>query len=131
MNKASGPRMFHSFIKLLRTLLWLAVAVALVSFAIGNRGLVTLSLPPFAAVLTLPVWAVLFGGILLGLLMAGLVTGKLRLENFAARRRAERKAEDLDKRVTALSEDAHSVAAKVAHDAASGKAALVTDKSSL
>ncbi len=81
-----------------RLLLWivlLPLSVAIVLFAVANRGLVTVSLDPFsqaapAYAVALPLFLVIFAALILGVLVGGTVVwfGKLRWR--LAAQRAER-----------------------------------------
>ncbi|WP_262692597.1 hypothetical protein [Kordiimonas aestuarii] len=111
--------MAQSLGSLIRRIFWFALAVLLILFAISNRQNVVLSLEPFGALMApVPVYGVLFLGIFIGLLIAGSVTGWLRLKGFARRRKAERRAGQLEVQVSALSEDVHKAHAKDAHETA-------------
>ena len=89
-----------------RLLLWivlLPLSVAIVLFAVANRGLVTISLDPFsqaapAYAMALPLFLVIFAALILGVLVGGTAVwfGKLRwrlaahrAEHEAARLKAE------------------------------------------
>lgn len=110
-----------------RRLLWGALALFLILFAVNNRENVVLSLEPFGYIGPLPLFVLLFIGIFIGLVSAAGVTGLLRLQGFARRRKAERRADHLEQQVTALSEDAHQHRANKAHAAATD-ALNVVDK---
>jgi uncharacterized integral membrane protein len=83
-----------------RLLLWivlLPLALAIVLFAVANRGAVTVSLDPFsqespAFAATLPLFVVIFAALVLGVLLGGIAVsiGKLRWR--LAAHRAEREA---------------------------------------
>ncbi len=83
-----------------RLLLWivlLPLALAIVLFAVANRGAVTVSLDPFsqespAFAATLPLFVVIFSALVLGVLLGGIAVsiGKLRWR--LAAHRAEREA---------------------------------------
>lgn len=69
----------RSFVGYLKLLLVLPVAVAIILFAIANRGPVTVSLDPFTRdapmfAWSVPLYAVALGGIALGILAGGLAT---------------------------------------------------------
>ncbi len=111
--------MAQSLGSLIRRVFWFALALLLILFSISNRQHVVLSLEPFGALVgPVPLYIVLFLGIFLGLLIAGGVTGWLRLKGFARRRKAERRAEQLEGQVSALSEDVHKAHAAHAHETA-------------
>lgn len=103
----------------LRRILWGALALFLILFAINNRESVVLSFEPIGYIGPMPLFVLLFVGIFIGLLAAAGVTGWLRLQGFTRRRKAERRADQLEEQVTALSEDAHQHRANKAHAAAS------------
>lgn len=83
-----------------RLLFWVVlvpVAIAIVLFAVANRGLVTVSLDPFsttapAYAMTVPLFLVIFAALILGVLVGGFAVsiGKLRWR--LAAHRAEREA---------------------------------------
>ncbi|WP_417452002.1 hypothetical protein [Kordiimonas sp.] len=109
--------MAQSLGSLIRRIFWVALAVLLILFAISNRQPVVLSLEPFGALMApVPVYLVLFLGIFVGLLIAGGVTGWIRLKGFARRRKAERRAGHLEDQVSVLSEDVHKAHAKSSHE---------------
>lgn len=113
--------MLNRLLNALKSLFWTLAGAALVIFAISNRDPVTLSFRPFITSVDVPEWAVLFAGVLLGLLLSGMVTGGVRLRNFAKLRQAERRVKELDVKASELAEDAHEAHAKLAHTAASDK----------
>lgn len=86
--------------KLLRWLILLPLAIALVLLAVANRSPVTLSLDPFsreapAFAFTLPLFVALIASLAIGVIIGGLAVslGRLRWRHRA--RRAERQAEKL------------------------------------
>lgn len=111
----------------LKRVLWVLFAVLLIFFAVNNRQDIVISLEPFGYLAPMPAFWLLFAGIFIGLAAAASVTGWLRLQGFAKRRKAERRASYLEEQVSALAEDAHQHRADKAHTAASDSAA-VTDK---
>lgn len=111
--------MAQSFASLIRRLFWILLALALVFFSVNNRAPVQLSFEPFAFSFPVPAFLLIFIGIFIGLMLAAGVTGWLRLQGFARRRKAERRAAFLEDQVSALSEDAHKTRAGQAHEAAS------------
>lgn len=111
-------------LNIVRRLLWAALALLLIFFSINNRQEITISLEPLGFLPPLPAYALLFAGIFIGLIAAAGVTGWLRLQGFAARRKAERRSQYLEGQVSALSEDAHKQRARESHDAASDALAL-------
>ena len=111
--------MANSFGIVIRRIFWFVLALLLILFAVSNRQNVVLSLEPFGALgEPVPVFLVLFLGIFIGLLIAGGVTGWLRLKGFARRRKAERRAGHLEDQVSALAEDVHKAHAVSAHETA-------------
>lgn len=116
--------MLTSFWKFLRRAAWFVFGVLLIMFAINNRQPVVLSLEPIGFTPPIPAYLILFLGIFIGLAAAAGVTGWLRLQGFARRRKAERRTSYLEGQVSALAEDAHQHRAAKAHDAASEKAEL-------
>lgn len=111
-------------LNIVRRLLWAALALLLIFFSINNRQPIVVSLEPLGFLPPLPAYALLFAGIFIGLIAAAGVTGWLRLQGFAARRKAERRSQYLEGQVSALSEDAHKQRARESHDAASDALAL-------
>ncbi|WP_262693303.1 hypothetical protein [Kordiimonas aquimaris] len=110
--------MFTTLWIFVRRLLWGVLALFLILFAVNNRESVVLSLEPLGFVGPMPLFVLLFIGVFIGLISAAGVTGWLRLQGFARRRKAERRADHLEEQVTALSEDAHQHRANKAHAAA-------------
>jgi uncharacterized integral membrane protein len=86
-----------------RVLAWivlLPLSVVIILFAVANRADVTVSFDPFsrevpALTLTMPLFAVIFGAVILGVLVGGITVsiGKFRWR--LAARRAEREAAQL------------------------------------
>jgi len=111
--------MAKSFSKLIRRLVWLLIGLVLVFFAVNNRGVVEISFAPFADGIFIQAWWLLFAGIFIGIGVTASVASWLRLEGFAKRRKAERRADYLDDQMTAMAEDAHAGRAHRAHQAAS------------
>ncbi len=111
--------MAHSFAILIRRLLWLIVGVALIIFAVNNRQITEISFAPLPYGIPAPIWAVLFAGIFIGLIISAFVTGWLRLQGFTKRRKAERRADYLDGQMAAMAEDTHKIKAAKAHENAS------------
>jgi uncharacterized integral membrane protein len=86
--------------RLLAWIVLLPLSILIILFAVANRGDVTVSFDPFAReapalVLTMPLFAVIFGALILGVLVGGITVsfGKLRWR--LAARRAERENERL------------------------------------
>ena len=111
--------MAKSLSRLIRRLSWIFIGLGLLFFAVNNRGAVELSFAPLAGSYLIPIWWILFAGIFIGLIVSATVTSWLRLEGFAKRRKAERRAEYLDDQMTAMAEDAYEGKAHRAHSAAS------------
>ncbi len=111
--------MLKSFWIICRRLLWLAFALILILFAINNRQPIVLSVEPLGFMPPMPAYLLLFLGIFIGVVAAAGVTGWLRLQGFAKRRKAERRTDYLEGQVSALAEDAHQHRAAKAHSAAS------------
>lgn len=114
--------MLKSFWTICRRLLWLVFALVLILFAINNRQPITLSVEPLGFLPAMPAYLLLFFGIFIGVIAAAGVTGWLRLQGFAKRRKAERRTDYLEGQVSALAEDAHQHRATKAHSAASDTA---------
>lgn len=114
--------------KFLRRLSWFVFGVLLVFFSINNRQEITISLEPLGYLPSVPVYWLLFLGIFIGLAAASVVTGWLRLQGFAERRKAQRRSQYLEGQVSALSEDAHKHRAQQAHETASEQEALAETK---
>jgi uncharacterized integral membrane protein len=111
--------MAQSLFRLIRRSLWILLGISLIIFAVNNRQGVELSFAPLWGSIPVPAWLILFAGIFIGLLVSATVTSWLRLEGFARRRKAERRADYLDDQMTAMAEDAHAGRAHKAHTAAS------------
>ena len=84
----------------LKALVLLPVAVVVLLLAVANRGLVTLSFDPFSGSapefsLTLPLFAVLFGAVALGILVGGIGTWIGQGGHRRARRRSAREVRRL------------------------------------
>ncbi len=91
------------------------MALVLIIFSISNRASIDLAFYPFDYVLTVPLYFVLFTGIFIGLIIAASVSGYLQLRGFARRRKAERKATELEEQVSELSEEVHSKRSEEGH----------------
>ena len=87
--------------KLIGRLVLGLIAIVVVTFALANRGPVTLSLWPFAEDVTLPIYMAVLGALVLGLVAGGAVSWlpKYRLRRHA--RSAERRAASLERAVAA------------------------------
>ncbi|MEP9355008.1 lipopolysaccharide assembly protein LapA domain-containing protein [Xanthobacter sp. KR7-65] len=92
-------------------LIGLPLSILLVALAVANRKSVTLSLDPFspeapALSVTLPLFALVFAAVIVGVIAGGLVTwarqGRYRREARAARRDLRREAEARPAPSTAL-----------------------------
>lgn len=80
--------------------IWLPIAVFIILFVVANRSWVILSLDPSAdptpgLAITLPIWAVFFLGLLLGLILGGLISWFRHATYRQRARRAEVEAERL------------------------------------
>ena len=79
--------------KIISSILLLPLAVLVVAFAIANRHGVVVRLDPLPVDIDLPLYAVAFGGVLIGLLAGGLASwlrgGRWRREARKQRRRAK------------------------------------------
>jgi uncharacterized integral membrane protein len=71
------------------------VAIVVVMFALANRGPVTLSLWPFAEDLSLPLYLVVLGAMVLGLATGGVIS-------WLPKQRLRRRARSSERRVAAL-----------------------------
>lgn len=110
--------MAQSLSRLIRRILWVLLGVVLIFFAVKNRHAVEISFDPFLGPFHVKLWIVLFAGIFIGLMVSAAVTGWLRLESFAKRRKAERRADYLGEQMAAMAEDAHAGRAHKAHTTA-------------
>ena len=110
--------MAKSISRLIRRLIWILIGLFLIFFSVKNRGWVDLSFEPLAAPFSVQVWWILFAGIFIGAGVTAWVASWLRLEGFAKRRKAERRADYLNEQMTAMAEDAHEGRAHRAHKAA-------------
>lgn len=108
--------------RLIRRLIWILIGLFLVIFAINNRADVELSFAPLSGSYLIPVWWILFAGIFIGFAVTASVASWLRLEGFARRRKAERRANYLNDQMAAMAEDAHEGRANRAHKAATEEA---------
>ena len=61
------------FVRIFEYAIAFLVLVALVVFAVSNRGLVELNLFPLAVVVELPIYVALIGGLFVGVLVGGFV----------------------------------------------------------
>lgn len=119
--------MLKSFWIVCRRLLWLVFALILILFAINNRQPIVLSIAPFGFLPAMPAYLLMFFGIFIGVIAAAGVTGWLRLQGFAKRRKAERRTDYLEGQVSALAEDAHQHRAAKAHSTASEKSVTLRE----
>lgn len=101
--------MFTVFI---RRLVWVTIGLILVIFSVSNHQNIPVDLWPLAYVVEVPLYLILFAGILVGLVAAGFVTGWLRLQSFTARRKAERTSSIMAEKVNRMSEDLSDARAK-------------------
>lgn len=101
--------------KVIRFILWGLMGLFLIWFAISNRTPVMLGLSWTTLFVEATVYSVFFAGILFGLVIAGTVTGWLRLKGFAARRQAERRAKALENDLDTLAEAAHTTVQDARH----------------
>ena len=81
--------------RLLAWILLLPLSVAIILFAVANRADVVVSFDPFsresaAFALTAPLFAVIFGAVIVGVLVGGIVVSFSKLRWRLAARRAER-----------------------------------------
>ena len=104
--------------RFITVLLWIAIAVALIWVAISNRTPVLVGFAWTPWLIETKLYLVFFFGILIGLVIAGTVTGWFRLQSFVARRQAERRAKALEKDMDTLAEEAYRTTADAAQGAA-------------
>lgn len=121
--------MAKSLTRVIRRLIWILIGLSLIFFSVNNRNAVELSFEPLAGSYPVPIWWILFGGIFIGLIISAAVTSWLRLEGFAKRRKAERRADYLDDQMAAMTEDAYEGKAHRAHSAATDEGNVIADKS--
>lgn len=80
--------------KIISRILLLPLAIVVIAFAVANRHDVVVRLDPLPVDLDLPLYAVAFGGVVIGLLVGGLASwlrgGRWRREARVQRRRAKR-----------------------------------------
>jgi uncharacterized integral membrane protein len=86
--------------RLLAWIVLIPLSVVIILFAVANRGDVTVSFDPFARevpafALTMPLFALIFGAVILGVLVGGITVSFGRLRWRLAARRAERENERL------------------------------------
>ncbi|MGI3166477.1 lipopolysaccharide assembly protein LapA domain-containing protein [Pseudooceanicola sp. 200-1SW] len=101
--------------KYIRYAIWAVIAIALVAVALGNRQPVELTLLPegladifaFNTGITLPLYAVIFGGIVVGLLIGFLWEWMREHKHRAEARRQSREAHKLKREVKRLKGEKH------------------------
>lgn len=98
--------------RLFSTLITLAFAAALIYVAVANRHLVTVFLAPTALALDLPVYLLFFAGLICGVVLSALVSARPRLRRFWRQRKAERRAEKAESRLTEMQAQEAPAAAK-------------------
>ena len=84
----------------LKSLILLPVAILAVLLAVANRAPVTLSLDPFSKgqpeiSFSLPLFALLFGAVMLGVVIGGIATWLAQAKHRRAERRHRREARDM------------------------------------
>lgn len=94
-------------INFFKALLLLPIAVLVVLMAVANRGPVTLSLDPFSReapeiAFTLPLFAVIFGAVMLGVVIGGMGAWLTQGKHRRAERRYKREARRLRADTTRL-----------------------------
>ena len=104
----------RGFTRFLRILFWILVTVFLVWVSVSNRQPVFINFMVLNTSVETKVFVVYFLGIFTGLLMAGAVTGWLRLKGFVARRKAERQSEALRQDMATMQENLHKAESKSA-----------------
>ena len=104
----------RGFTRFLRIVFWILVTVFLVWVSVSNRQPVFINFMVLNTSIETKVFVVYFLGIFTGLLMAGAVTGWLRLKSFVARRKAERQSEALRQDMTSMQENLHRAEAQSA-----------------
>ena len=98
--------------RLVKIALWAVLALILIQFAISNRTPIMVGIWPIPYFLEIPAYSLLFAGIFIGLFMAALVTGWLRLQGFTKRRQLERQTKQMAADLTTSQELAHSAVQK-------------------
>ncbi len=93
--------------RIVTTIIVVPIAVVLIAFAVANRQVVTVSFDPFsvtepAAVLTLPLFALIILLLIVGVLIGGAAAWLRQSRWRAAARRLEREVADLRTKVDAL-----------------------------
>jgi uncharacterized integral membrane protein len=83
-----------------KSLILFPIAILVVLLAVANRGPVTLSLDPFSAAapeiaFTLPLFAVIFGAVMLGVVIGGMAAWLAQGKHRRAERRYKREARRL------------------------------------
>ncbi len=99
--------LLRSLMLMLRLLVLLAVVALTVSFAVGNRHLVDISLPPFTSLLSVPAYAFALGVFLIGVI-AGVMSCLIHYNRklwklYRQTRRLGQENEALQKQVDSLS----------------------------
>ena len=87
-------------VNFLKALILFPIAILVVLLAVANRGPVTLSLDPFSReapeiAFTVPLFAVIFGAVMLGVLIGGLAAWLAQGKHRRAERRYKREARRL------------------------------------
>src|ERR687894_702938 len=87
-------------INFLKALILFPVAILVVLLAVANRGPVTLSLDPFSReapeiAVTLPLFAIIFGAVMLGVVIGGVMSWLVQGKHRRAERRYRREARRL------------------------------------
>ena len=87
-------------VNFLKALILLPLAILVVLLAVANRGPVTLSLDPFSReapeiAVTLPLFAVIFGAVMLGVVIGGMAAWLAQGKHRRAERRYKREARRL------------------------------------
>ncbi len=92
--------------KLISRLFWLLLAALLIVFSIANRQPVDLHIPLTDFIIPLRAFWLLFAGIIIGVLLAGSISGWMRLKGFVEVRKSTREVDRLKEQMDAMSEDA-------------------------
>lgn len=107
--------MISKILHLLKVLIWITVGTFLIWFSVVNHTSIFISFYPFGYGLDIPPWGLLFVGIFIGLITAGMATGFYRITSFISNRKITRQRDQLQKDNHILSEQAHTANAELFH----------------
>ncbi len=88
--------------KIIAWLIAIPLAVVVVVFAIANRGTVDLSFDPLPYALSIPIWALAAGALVVGFLLGALIRWLLDHKTRAGARQSRRRARALEREIAEL-----------------------------